>query len=89
MQLCWANLFHHHANRIPKEFFQMITVWTIMVITFSDTSPFGPVETFMPFSNPYLCGENIDPMREQLEADGLEIKMIRCIRTTIESGEIE
>jgi hypothetical protein len=66
----------------------MITIWTIMVITFGE-GQFQGYETFMPFSNPYLCGENIDPMREQLEADGLNIKMIRCIETTIESGEIE
>jgi hypothetical protein len=64
----------------------MNTIWTIMVITFGD-GPFQGYETFLPYSSASICGENIMPMREQLEADGLEIKMIRCIRTTIESGE--
>jgi len=67
----------------------MITLWTIMVITFGDNSQFAGYETFLPYSSASICGENIMPMREQLEADGLEIKMIRCIHTSIESGEIE
>jgi hypothetical protein len=66
----------------------MITVWTIMVITFGE-GQFEGYETFLPFSSASICGENIMPMRAQLEEDGLEIKMIRCIHTSIESGEIE
>ena len=65
----------------------MITIWTIMVITFGDTSQFAGYETFIPFSSSSICSENIMPMREQFEADGLEIKMIRCIKTDIKSGE--
>jgi hypothetical protein len=66
----------------------MITIWTIMVITFGDSAPFAGYETFLPFSSSSICSENILPMREQLEADGLEIKMIRCIKTDIKSGEV-
>jgi hypothetical protein len=66
----------------------MITIWTIMVITFG-AGPFQGYDTFLPFSSASICGENIMPMRAQLEEDGLEIEMIRCIKTTIESGEIE
>lgn len=66
----------------------MITIWTIMVISFGE-GQFQGHETFIPFSSASICGENIMPMRAQLEEDGLNIKMIRCIRTTIESGEIE
>lgn len=66
----------------------MITIWTIMVITFGE-GQFQGYETFLPFSSSSICGENIMPMREELEADGIEIEIIRCIKTTIESGEIE
>jgi hypothetical protein len=64
----------------------MNTLWTIMVITFGE-GQFQGYETFLPFSSASICGENIMPMRAQLEEDGLEIKMIRCIKTTIESGK--
>ena len=66
----------------------MITVWTIMVITFG-AGPFDGIETHMPYSSPSICGEDIMPMRAQLEEDGLKIKMIRCIKTSIESGDID
>lgn len=66
----------------------MTTIWTIMVITFGD-GPFQGYETFMPYSSASICGENIMPMRAELEADGLNIKMIRCIKTTTETGEIK
>ncbi len=66
----------------------MITLWTIMVITFGE-GQFQGYETFLPFSSSSICGGNIMPMRAQLEEDGLEIAMIRCIKTTIESGQIE
>lgn len=66
----------------------MITVWTIMVITFGE-GQFEGYETFLPYSSASICGENIMPMREQLEADGLNIKMIRCIKTSTETGEIK
>lgn len=64
----------------------MTTVWTIMIITFG-AGPFEGYETFMPYSSSSICGEDIMPIREQLEADGLEIKMIRCIKTSLQSGE--
>lgn len=64
----------------------MITVWTIMVITFGE-GQFDGYETYMPYSSPSICGEDIMPMRAQLEEDGLKIKMIRCIKTSIESGK--
>jgi hypothetical protein len=57
-----------------------------MIITFG-AGPFEGYETFMPYSSASICGEDIMPMREQLEADGLEIKMIRCIKTPLQSGE--
>lgn len=66
----------------------MITIWTIMVITFGE-GQFEGIETFMPYSSSSICSENILPMRAELEADGLTVRMIRCIKTTIESGEIE
>jgi hypothetical protein len=65
----------------------MITIWTIMVITFGD-GPFQGYETFLPFSSSSICGENIMPMREELEADGLKIEMIRCIKTNRPSASI-
>jgi hypothetical protein len=64
----------------------MITVWTIMVIKFGE-GQFEGYETFMPYSNASICGENIMPVRAELEADGLNIKMIRCIKTSTETGE--
>ncbi len=66
----------------------MTTVWTIMVITFG-AGPFDGYETFMPYSSASICGENIMPMRAELEEDGLEIKMIRCIKTSIEASRID
>lgn len=65
----------------------MTFVWTIMIITFGE-GPFDGYETYIPFSNPAICGENIEPQREQFEADGLKVKMIRCRKTDIPS-EIE
>ena len=55
-----------------------------MVITFGE-GQFAGYETFLPFSSASICGENIMPMREQLEVDGLNIKMIRCIKTSTET----
>jgi hypothetical protein len=66
----------------------MITVWTIMVITFGE-GQFEGYETFMPYSSASICGENIMPMRAQLEEDGLKIKMIRCIKTSIGTSSID
>lgn len=60
-------------------------VWTIMIITFG-AGPFEGYETYIPFSNSALCGENIEAQREQFEADGLKVKMIRCRKTEIASG---
>ena len=66
----------------------MITVWTIMVITFGE-GQFEGYETFMPYSSSSICSENILPMRAELEADGLNIKMIRCIKTSTETVAIK
>jgi hypothetical protein len=59
-------------------------VWTIMIITFGE-GPFDGYETYIPFSNAAICGENIEAQKEQFELDGLKIKMIRCRKTDIPS----
>jgi hypothetical protein len=59
-------------------------VWTIMIITFGE-GPFEGYETYIPFSNSAICGENIEAQKEQFELDGLKVKMIRCRKTDIES----
>lgn len=58
-----------------------------MIITFGE-GPFDGYETYIPFSNAAICGENIEAQKEQFELDGLKIKMIRCRKTDIPS-EIE
>lgn len=62
----------------------MTFVWTIMIITFGE-GPFDGYETYIPFSNAAICGENIEAQKEQFELDGLKIKMIRCRKTDIPS----
>jgi len=62
----------------------MTTFWTIMVVTFG-AGPFEGFNTYIPFSNKYICGENILAVREQLELDGLEVKMVRCVETDMPS----
>lgn len=66
-----------------------ITLWTIMSITFAPTSPFGAVESYIPYPDQFTCGDDIMFQREKFEDFGLEVTMVRCIQTTIESGEIE
>lgn len=65
----------------------MTSFWTIMIITFG-AGQFEGYETFMPYSSASICGEDIMPMRAELESDGLEIKMIRCIKTEVPSMSI-
>jgi len=57
-----------------------------MIITFG--APFDGYETFMPYSSGSICGDAIDQMREQLEADGLEIRMIRCLGSDVPSSTV-
>ena len=64
----------------------MNPVFTIMVITFG-AGPFAGYDTYIPYSTSYLCGNNIERQRDELEADGFEVTMIRCLKTDIKSGE--
>jgi hypothetical protein len=66
-----------------------ITLWTIMSITFGPTSPFGAVESYLPYPTQADCGADIMAQRRKFEDMGLEVTMVRCIQTTIESGEVE
>lgn len=55
----------------------MITVWTIMVITFG-AGPFEGVVTGLPYRDAKACGDHIMVMREQMEAQGLVVSMVQC-----------
>lgn len=57
-----------------------------MVVTYG-AGPFEGFNTYIPFSSRYLCSENILAVREQLELDGLEVKMVRCVETDQPSME--
>jgi hypothetical protein len=58
-----------------------------MVVTYG-AGPFEGFNTYIPFSNKYVCGEHIAATEQQLMADGLAVQMIRCVETDILSQTI-
>jgi hypothetical protein len=55
----------------------MTTFWTVMIITFG-AGAFDGTFTGLPYKDPMTCGQHIDIMREQMEAQGLAVTMIQC-----------
>ena len=53
-----------------------MTALAVMAISFG--APFDDYESFLPFRNGRTCGEQIQPMRAMLEAEGMVVVMIRC-----------
>jgi hypothetical protein len=55
----------------------MTTFWTIMVITFG-AGPLDGTVTGLPYKNSQECGDHIEVMQTQMEAQGLIVAMIQC-----------
>jgi hypothetical protein len=55
----------------------MTTFWTVMVITFG-AGAFDGTVTGLPYKDAKTCGDHIEVMREQMEAQGLVVTMVQC-----------